>query len=79
MVDSSVIDMLQNGQEDMIWFNQNSEILVKKFNNSFIAFQNKQVLDSDRDLSALLKKLKSEKIDVSTVFIEFISDIKSIL
>jgi hypothetical protein len=79
MQSPTVLEMLHSGHEDMVWFNKNESTLIKDFNNYFVAIHNKTVIDSDKNLNTLMKKLKDKKVDVSVVFIEFISDIKSIL
>ena len=79
MSNTAVVDMLRSGYADMDWFDKNLSRLKKDFNNSFIAVQNKSILDSDKNLDVLMSKLHSKNVDMSTVFIEFVSNVKSIL
>ncbi len=76
---TSIMQMLVNGQNDLSWFESNLESLRLKYNNEFIAFYNKGVIEHDSNLDSLMKKLKSKNIDLSNVFIKFVSKIKSIL
>ena len=69
--------MLKSGQEDLEWFDSNLNALLKDFNNIFIAFRNKKVIESDQDLSRLMEKLKD--VDTSNVFVKFVSKVKYIL
>lgn len=79
MEEMSVVQMLESGQNDLLWFNSKLNWLISKYNNQFIAFRNEEVIDSDPNLEKLLKRLKLKNIDISNVFIEFVSRIKSIL
>jgi len=69
--------MILAGQEDLAWFESNINKLISKYNNKFIAFHNKKVIESDSDLDNLMKKLKG--VDTSNILIKFVSKIKSIL
>jgi len=79
MQDSQVVQMLQRGQDDLRWFDANISRLIAEFNNKFIAFGNKEVVESDSDLDSLMSKLKKKNIDISNIFIKFVSKIKYIL
>ena len=79
MADAQLISMLRTGQEDLQWFDSNLDKLIKEFNNQFIAFRNKEVIESREYLDQLLASLKEQNIDASNVFIKFVSKIKSIL
>jgi len=72
-----IASMLVSGHEDLIWFDANVSRLKSKYNNKFIAFQDKQILDSDSNLDNLLKKLKGT--DSSRVIVKFVSNVKAIL
>lgn len=79
MESQSIVQMLVSGQSDLEWFNSNLNSLISKFNNQFIAFKNKIVVDSDSDLNRLMLKLKEKNIDTSNIFIKFVSRVKFIL
>ena len=79
MSSQNVMEMLHSGQRDVEWFNSNFSRFKREFNNSFIAFHNEQIIDSDKDLEILMKKLENKKVDTSSVFIEFVSSVKTIL
>ena len=79
MTRQSVVELLHSGQRDLEWFNNNLSDIKLQFNNSFIAFNNQKVIDSDKNLENLMKKLRSSNVDTSSVFIEFVSNIKTIL
>jgi hypothetical protein len=76
---SDVVGMLKSGQEDLQWFSTNFSKLTNRYNNRFVAFKNKNILDSDANLDELLNKLDEKHIDRNTVLIEFVSKVRSIL
>ena len=76
---SEILQMLETGNEDILWFESNAHKLKSEFNNRFIAFHNKKVIDDDADLEQLLRKLKQQKVDTSDVFVKFVSKVKLIL
>ena len=71
--------MLTAGKEDVTWFNTNKAQLLKKYEDCFIAFHNKKIIDADKDLDKLLKKLSKRGINTHNTFIEFLSKVKHIL
>ncbi len=79
MADQEIVQMLESAQEDLKWFDVNLTKFISEFNNRFIAFRNKSVLDSDTDFDKLLSKLKAKEIDASNVFVRFVSKVKYIL
>ena len=79
MTDTQLIQMLKSGQEDLEWFDANLNLLITKFNEKFIAFRNKQVIEYNQDLNELMKKLKESDVDTSNVFVKFVSKVKYIL
>lgn len=77
MESASVVQMLVSGQNDLNWFNSNITKLQQDYNNKFIAFCNKKVLESDSKLDGLMGKLRKKGIDTSSIFVKFVSRIKS--
>jgi hypothetical protein len=79
MAESSIVQMLVSGQNDLDWFNSNIDALKSRYDNKFIAFHNKQIIDSDSKLDALMRKLDTKNIDTSGVLVRFVSKVKAIL
>ena len=79
MTNAQLINMLKSGQEDLQWFDSNLNKLISEFNNKFIAFSNKKVIESDNDLNGLMVKLNEKGIDSSNIFVKFVSKVKYIL
>lgn len=76
---NKIVGMLRQGQEDLRWYGQNLETLKSEYNNQFVAFNRKRIIESDERLDRLLKKLESKRVDRSTVLIEFVSKTRRIL
>jgi hypothetical protein len=74
-----VIQMLMSGQDDLNWFESSLDKLKLSYNNKFIAFKNKKVIESDPNLDNLINKLNKKGIDSSNLFIKFVSKVKAIL
>ena len=79
MENDNIAQMLISGQKDILWFESNLKGLKDRYNNKFIAIYDNKVIESDYNLDNLLKKLKNLSIDLSVVFIKFISQVKTIL
>jgi hypothetical protein len=79
MSETTILQMLETGQNDLSWFNSNLVSLLSKYNNMFIAFHNKQVIDADSNFETLMKKLESKGQNTSNLFIKFVSKIKTIM
>jgi len=63
----------QKSFEDTKWIIENYIELTKKYDNKFIAVQDKKVIASSEDAMRLLKELRKMNIDFSTVVIDFIT------
>ena len=79
MTEAIVLQMLVSGQNDLAWFESNLDSLRSKYNNEFIAFHNKEVIDADANLDSLMDRLKEKDVDTSNIFVKFVSKIKAIL
>lgn len=79
MADAELVSMLRSGQEDLQWFDSNLSSLIEGFNNRFVAFRNKKVIESSSELDKLISSLKKNGIDTSNVFIKFVSKVRHIL
>ena len=79
MSETAISRMILNGQRDLKWFDSNFNKLLSKYNNQFIAFHDEKVIEADADLDSLMKRLKKRGVDTSSILVEFVSRIKSIL
>ena len=79
MSETVIVNILVSGQKDIEWFYSNLDRFKSEYDNMFVAFSNKKIIDSDSVLDNLIDKLKNKGIDISDVFIEFVSKTKFIL
>ena len=79
MSETEIVNILVSGQKDIEWFYSNLDRFKSEYDNMFVAFGNKKIIDSDSVLDNLIGKLKSRGIDISDIFIEFVSKTKFIL
>lgn len=79
MSETQIVQMLLRGQDDLSWFDSNLDSLKNKYNNKFIAFQSRKVIDFDSNLDSLMAKLKSKGTDTSNIFVKFVSKVKTLL
>ncbi len=79
MESNIIAQTLLQGREDIQWFDKNLTLIKSKYNNKFIAFHNKRVVDSDKSLDGLMAKLRKDGVDTSNIFIRFVSKVKAIL
>ena len=70
----SAVAVLSSYEENAQWVTVNSEKLKKDFNNQWVAVLNKTVIDHDRDLSQLVKRLRNKYAkSYSQIAVEYIS------
>ena len=79
MGDNQIVDMLVSGQQDLSWFDSHVGELKAKYNEKFVAFHNKEVLETDSDLNSLMEKLRKRNIDTASVLVRFVSRVKTLL
>jgi hypothetical protein len=57
------------------WFEEHYDELAKKFDGEFVAVHKQGVVDHDRELSALMKRIEV-KYSADLVFVDFVSSEK---
>ena len=60
------------------WFRQHYEELVKKFDGEFVALYEQKIIDHDKELNVLIKRIKA-KYPEERVFVDFVSSEKLML
>jgi hypothetical protein len=56
------------------WFRENFEKLLKNYREQFVAVFGEKIIDHDKDLEALAKRVKTETKGAKGVYIEYVSD-----
>jgi hypothetical protein len=57
------------------WFRKRYQELVKKFDGEFVAVYEQKIIDHDKELSVLMKKIKA-KYPEEHIFVDFVSSEK---
>ena len=64
---------LTDFNKDFQWFLRSREELLLKYKDKWIAIYSKKVLDSDKNLTTLVKRLKARGIQPEQILIQFLS------
>jgi hypothetical protein len=59
--------------KDFQWFLQSREKLLSKYENKWVAISNSKILDSDENLTTLLKRLKAKGLQPEQTLIQFLA------
>jgi len=57
------------------WFEKHYNELVEKFDGEFVAVYEQKLVDHDKELNALMKRIKS-KYSADRIFVDFVSSEK---
>jgi len=72
---SELTVLFEDHDKNWSWFEDHYEELVKKFDGEFVAVHEQRVVDHDRDVSALMKRIEA-KYSADRVFVDFVSSEK---
>ena len=64
---------LTDFNEDFQWFLRSREELLLKYEDKWVAVYSKKVLDSDKNLTTLVKRLKTKGFKPEQMLIQFVS------
>ena len=64
---------LTDFNKDFKWFLQSREKLLSKYKNKWVAISNNKILDSDENLTTLIKRLKAKGLQPEQILIQFLS------
>ena len=59
--------------KDLRWFQDNYEDLKKNFKGEYVAISESKIVDHDRDLHEILRRLREKGFDTSSMVIEFVN------
>lgn len=66
------MELLDSGQENLKWFQDNSEQIQLEYARKLIAIKGKKIVASAKNIGELLELLRSKEIEQSEVLIEYI-------
>jgi hypothetical protein len=72
---SELTALFDEHDKNWSWFEEHYNELVKKFDGEFVAIHDQRVVDHDKELSVLMKRIKS-KHPADRVFVDFVSSEK---
>jgi hypothetical protein len=64
--------LFDENEKNWSWFMEHYEELVEKFDGEFVAIYQQRVVDHDKNLRSLMKRIR-KKYPLSRVLVEFVS------
>jgi hypothetical protein len=72
---SKLTTLFEEHDKNWSWFEKHYDELVEKFDGEFVAVYEQKVVDHDKELNALMKRIKS-KYSADRIFVDFVSSEK---
>ena len=69
---SEHVALFKEHDENWSWFEKHYDDLVEKFDGEFVAVYKQRVIDHDKEMRALMKRIES-RYPPDRVFVEFVS------
>ncbi len=69
---SELLALFEEHDKNWSWFKEHYEELVEKFDGEFVAVCRREVVDHDREISALMKRVREKHLG-KHVLVEFVS------
>jgi len=69
---SEILVLFDEYDKNWSWFMKHYEELVEKFDGEFVAIYQQRVVDHDKNLRSLMKRIR-KKYPLSRVLVEFVS------
>ncbi|MCC5999110.1 MAG: DUF5678 domain-containing protein [Thermofilum sp.] len=69
---SEIMVLFDENEKNWSWFMKHYEELVEKFDGEFVAIYQQRVVDHDKNLRSLMKRIR-KKYPLSRVLVEFVS------
>jgi hypothetical protein len=63
---------LTDFNKDFQWFLRSREELLLRYEDKWVAIHSKKVLDSDEDLTTLVKRLKAKGLQPEQILVQFL-------
>ncbi len=62
---SQELKLIQEFEENDVWFRENYQNLQKKYSNEHVAIKNGKILDHDKNPKVLMKRIEEKKEDLA--------------
>jgi len=72
---SKLTTLFEEHDKNWSWFEKHYNELVEKFDGEFVAVYEQKVVDHDKELNALMKRIES-KYSADRIFVDFVSSEK---
>lgn len=72
---SKLTTLFEEHDKNWSWFEKHYNELVEKFDGEFVAVYEQKVVEHDKELNALMKRIKS-KYSADRIFVDFVSSEK---
>jgi hypothetical protein len=72
---SKLTTLFEEHDKNWSWFEKHYNELVEKFDGEFVAVYEQKVVDHDKELNALMKRIKSKYL-ADRIFVDFVSSEK---
>jgi hypothetical protein len=72
---SKLTTLFEEHDKNWSWFEKHYNELVEKFDGEFVAVYEQKLVDHDKELNALMKRIKS-KYSADRIFVDFVSSEK---
>ena len=69
---SEILVLFDENEKNWSWFMEHYEELVEKFDGEFVAIYQQRVVDHDKNIGSLMKRIR-KKYPLSRVLVEFVS------
>ena len=79
MEDVDIEQILLRSREDLFWYGDHLNELLKDYENRFVAIYEKKIIDTDSNIDKLIIKLKKKGLDPRDLLVRFVSKIKFVL
>jgi len=72
---SKLTTLFEEHDKNWSWFEKHYNELVEKFDGEFVAVYEQKVVDHDKELNALMKRIES-RYSADRIFVDFVSSEK---
>ncbi|MBI2578142.1 MAG: hypothetical protein HYW26_00365 [Candidatus Aenigmarchaeota archaeon] len=72
--EAQILESLKAFEKDFLWLTENKEAVRKEYKNEYVAVKDGKVIETDKKLDKLIKKLKKRGENPAELVIKFIPE-----